>query len=49
MAIKKTVTTPHGIEVANAYHRVEAVSLPDKSSVSFLLEILQRQFRLSVF
>lgn len=35
MAIAKTVTTPHGIEVNNAYHRVEGITLPSKDKMQF--------------
>jgi len=35
MAIEKTVTTQHGIEVKNAYHRVEGVSVVGKDKISF--------------
>lgn len=37
MAIKKTVTTIHGIEVADAYHRVEAVSLHGKIEIAYCI------------
>lgn len=37
MALQKTVTTPQGFEATNAYHRVEGISLPEKTSMSFLL------------
>ena len=35
MAIRKTVTTPHGIEIRNAYHRVESLSLVGKDKIKF--------------
>jgi hypothetical protein len=35
MAIKKTVTTVHGIEVLNAYHRVEEVKFQGKDVIQF--------------
>jgi hypothetical protein len=35
MALKKTTTSPHGFESANAYHRVESVSLKDKNKITF--------------
>jgi len=35
MALAKTVTTVHGFEAVNAYHRVEAVSLTSKEQISF--------------
>ena len=35
MALKKTITTAHGIEIADAYHRVEAVRLQGKSQITF--------------
>lgn len=37
MALKKTVTTPHGIEVKNAYHRVEGVKFLSKDKIQFQL------------
>lgn len=37
MAIKKTINTVHGIEVLDAYHRVESVSLQGKDAISFHL------------
>jgi hypothetical protein len=41
MAIKRTVSTPHGIEVKNAYCRVENLSLVGKDKIKF-------HFRVSV-
>lgn len=35
MALAKTVSTIHGFEAVNAYHRVEGVSLIGKDQVSF--------------
>ena len=35
MAICKTVTTVYGIEVADAYHRIEAVTLQGKLEISY--------------
>ncbi|NBW14829.1 MAG: hypothetical protein EBR82_43200 [Caulobacteraceae bacterium] len=35
MALKKTSQTAFGIEVADAYHRVEGVRLSSKTSMSF--------------
>jgi hypothetical protein len=35
MAIEKTVTTQHGIEVKNAYHRVEGLSVVRKDKIHF--------------
>jgi hypothetical protein len=35
MALAKTVSTVHGFQAANAYHRVEAVSLTSKEQISF--------------
>lgn len=35
MALKKTVTTIHGINVQDAYHRVESVSLQSKEAIGF--------------
>jgi len=37
MALQKTVTTAHGIEVNNAYHRVENLSLPEKTRMTFVV------------
>jgi hypothetical protein len=35
MAIEKTVTTPHGIAVKNAYHRVEGLIIAGKDQIRF--------------
>jgi hypothetical protein len=35
MALKKTVTTPHGFDAFKAYHRVESVILESKSTMTF--------------
>lgn len=35
MAIKKTVTTPHGLTAENAYHRVEGINFKSKTEISF--------------
>ena len=35
MAIKKTVTTVFGIEVVDAYHRVEAVQISGKTEITY--------------
>jgi hypothetical protein len=35
MALKKTAQTPFGIEIANAYHRVEGLRIIDKDQISF--------------
>jgi len=37
MAISKTVITAHGIQVNNAYHRVENVKLLGKDKIKFQL------------
>ena len=37
MALKKTVKTSFGIEVSDAYHRVENLSLISKTQISFQL------------
>jgi hypothetical protein len=37
MALEKTVTTPHGFEAINAYHRVEGLEIIGKDSMSFLI------------
>jgi len=35
MALKKTVTTVHGFEAVDAYHRVENVVLNSKDKITF--------------
>lgn len=35
MALQKTVITVYGTEVVDAYHRVEAVHIESKTSISF--------------
>jgi hypothetical protein len=35
MALKKTITTVHGIEVKNAYCRVEGLVLENKNKIKF--------------
>jgi hypothetical protein len=35
MALRKTVTTVHGLEVKDAYHRVESILLQSKHQISF--------------
>ena len=35
MALQKTVTTPHGIEVTDAYHRIEYVQIVNKTSLVY--------------
>lgn len=35
MALLKTVNTVHGLQVRNAYHRVEGVSVPSKDQIKF--------------
>lgn len=35
MALKKTITTPFGVEIADAYHRVEGLSLDNKTQITF--------------
>ena len=35
MAIEKTVTTSYGIEVQDAYHRVEGLSIIGKNQIHF--------------
>lgn len=37
MALKKTVITAHGFEAKDAYHRVEAVSILNKTQLRFKL------------
>ena len=34
MALKKTITTTHGFQAVDAYHRVEAVTLVSKDQIS---------------
>jgi hypothetical protein len=35
MALKKTTSTQFGIEVANAYHRVEGLKMTSKTGIAF--------------
>lgn len=35
MALRKTIDTPHGLTVTDAYHRVENVVLHGKTSIGF--------------
>ena len=35
MALKKSVTTVHGLDVADAYHRVEGLSFESKDKIKF--------------
>jgi hypothetical protein len=35
MALKKTITTIHGLEILDAYHRVEAVRIISKTVLAF--------------
>jgi hypothetical protein len=35
MSLAKTVSTVHGFQAANAYHRVEGVSLTSKEQIRF--------------
>jgi len=35
MALAKTVSTVHGFQAANAYHRVEGVRLESKNAMNF--------------
>lgn len=37
MALSKTVTTLHGLEIPNAYHRVENVTLTSKTEMAFFI------------
>ncbi len=37
MAFKKNVTSVFGVEIQNAYHRIEGVSLMGKDKISFNL------------
>jgi hypothetical protein len=37
MALSKTINTPHGITVTDAYHRVEGLELLSKSQARFQL------------
>lgn len=37
MAFKKSMQTPFGVEVQNAYHRVEGVRLISKTQIKFQL------------
>jgi hypothetical protein len=35
MALLKTISTIHGFEVVNAYHRVEGISIESKNNIRF--------------
>ena len=35
MALAKTVLTVHGLQAANAHHRVESVTLQNKETITF--------------
>lgn len=35
MALEKTVSTVHGLQAINAYHRVESVKIENKTAISF--------------
>lgn len=35
MALKKSVTTVHGLDVVDAYHRVEGLSFESKAKIKF--------------
>lgn len=37
MALQKTITLPSGLEVVDAYHRVESVLLQSKGQLAFLV------------
>lgn len=39
MALSKTINTPHGITVTDAYHRVEGLELLSKSTASVHLRV----------
>jgi hypothetical protein len=39
MALKKTVTTVHGFEAVDAYHRVEQVHLAHKDKIQFSVRV----------
>lgn len=39
MAIKKQVVTPHGFTVADAYHRVEDVTIIGKTKMNFSVKV----------
>ena len=43
MALEKTVTTPHGFEAVDAYHRVEDISLQSKTVMRFFLKSYRDQ------
>lgn len=49
MALEKTVTTPHGFEAVNAYHRVSGVSLIAKNKISFTVKSLKSSDALAEF
>lgn len=49
MAFKKTIITAYGIEVVDAYHRVEAVRLEGKNSVAYHVRIYKDNNSLPFF
>jgi hypothetical protein len=49
MALKKTVTTKHGFEAKDAYHRVEGVRLDTKAKITFQVRSYKSQEHTSAF
>lgn len=49
MALKETVTTAHGIEVIDAYHRVENVELQGKTAISYRVRSYKNETGLPFF
>lgn len=39
MALAKTITTPFGIEITDAYHRVEDITISNKTEMNISLAI----------
>lgn len=39
MALMKNITTVHGLNLANAYHRVEDLTLVKKTQISFFVRV----------
>jgi hypothetical protein len=38
MALKKTVTTQHGFVAADAYHKVDSVTIVNKNQIDFVVK-----------
>lgn len=39
MAFRKNITTVHGLNCADAYHRVEGLTLTQKNQISFFVRV----------